>query len=303
MLQSKPHLTPSPTPWGSPSAYAAAAPTPSIYVSNPDFGTVSKIDAGGSVSTFSAGLDTPTGLAFDPSGTLYGLQWGFQQGAGSLGTFNGGGAFSTLASGLDHSFGMAINSSGEIFFGVGNNLVKYSSAGTLLASYNMGGGTTAVALDAAGNVFASSLGTVYQLPTDLSSASVFATGGSLSSSVTGLAFDSMGNLYVDDYIAGKVERFTPGGSDLGVYISGLNTPWGLAFDSSDTLYVANYGAGQVLKAAPGGGEFTVFASGLSGPVFLAVEPVPEASTWAAAGFVTAIGGLTAWRRMKRPNAA
>ncbi len=113
----------------------------------------------------------------------------------------------------------------------------------------------------------------------------------------------MGNLYVDDYIAGKVERFTPGGSDLGVYISGLNTPWGLAFDSSDTLYVANYGAGQVLKAAPGGGEFTVFASGLSGPVFLAVEPVPEASTWAAAGFVTAIGGLTAWRRMKRPNAA
>ncbi len=119
---------------------AAAAPTPSIYVSNPDFGTVSKIDAGGSVSTFSTGLDTPTGLAFDPSGTLYGLQWGFQQGAGSFGTFNGGGAFSTLASGLDHSFGMAINSSGEIFFGVGNNLVKYSSAGTLLASYNMGGG-------------------------------------------------------------------------------------------------------------------------------------------------------------------
>jgi DNA-binding beta-propeller fold protein YncE len=67
----------------------------------------------------------------------------------------------------------------------------------------------------------------------------------------GLAFDSLGNLYVTNGISGTIEKITPSGVAT-VFASGLHEPTGLAFDSLGNLYVANYSTYAISKITPGG---------------------------------------------------
>lgn len=73
---------------------------------------------------------------------------------------------------------------------------------------------------------------------------------------TGLAFDSMGNLYVSSFADGAVYKFSPTGQLLGVPLSNLtgNTlPYGLAVDRMDNLYVAGKGnpvGSKIFKVTP-----------------------------------------------------
>ena len=83
---------------------------------------------------------------------------------------------------------------------------------------------------------------------------VFASTGF--SSLSGLAFDSAGNLYVanwdnnhDPFGNSWIQKFTPSGVGS-VFATGLNFPQGLVFDSADNLYVAN--ASWIVKITPGG---------------------------------------------------
>jgi secreted PhoX family phosphatase len=52
-----------------------------------------------------------------------------------------------------------------------------------------------------------------------------------------IAFDSAGNLYVDDSAGGNVYKITSGGTKT-TFASGLNNPSGMAFDSAGDLYVS-----------------------------------------------------------------
>jgi hypothetical protein len=80
-----------------------------------------------------------------------------------------------------------------------------------------------------------------------------------------LAFDTSGNLFVADQNA--VIEFTPTATKT-VFASGLRSPIGLAFDSSGNLFVAD--TDTIFKFTPNGSK-TVFASGLSQPAGMAFD--------------------------------
>lgn len=65
------------------------------------------------------------------------------------------------------------------------------------------------------------------------------------------AFDSAGNLYVSDYLGGRVYKYSSSGTES-IFASGLNTPTGLAFDANDNLYVASFSGDVVYKITPAG---------------------------------------------------
>src|SRR5438128_1242565 len=106
--------------------------------------------------------------------------------------------------------------------------------------------------------------------------STYATG---LSAPRGLAFDSIGNLFVSTDCfcepgSDTILEFTPSGVGS-TFATGLTNPRGLAFDSSGNLFVAesnDFPDGDILKFPPGGGSPTVFASGLNRPQFLTFGP-------------------------------
>jgi hypothetical protein len=71
---------------------------------------------------------------------------------------------------------------------------------------------------------------------------------------SGTAFDSVGNLWVADYINQKIQKFTPadlasGTSVPAVTISTQKEPWGIAFDTHGNLWVGFYNGNYVLRYA------------------------------------------------------
>ncbi len=76
----------------------------------------------------------------------------------------------------------------------------------------------------------------------------------------GLAFDSLGNLYVANESNNTVRRFDRSGADLGVFAAaGLRTPVSIAFDSQGNLYVSNALPGIIRKFGPSGTSLGIFA--------------------------------------------
>src|SRR4051812_105459 len=89
---------------------------------------------------------------------------------------------------------------------------------------------------------------------------------------SGLAFDASGNLFVSDQVANEIRKVSPAGTDLGVFASGLGSPWGLAFDASGALYAANRRGNVITKHAADGTFLGVFAStGLDQPIGIAFD--------------------------------
>jgi sugar lactone lactonase YvrE len=89
---------------------------------------------------------------------------------------------------------------------------------------------------------------------------------------SGMAFDAAGNLFVSDQVENTVRKVSPDGTDLGVFASGLGSPWGLAFDASGLLYVAGRAGNVITRHAADGTSLGVFAStGLDQPIGIAFD--------------------------------
>jgi len=87
----------------------------------------------------------------------------------------------------------------------------------------------------------------------------------------GMAFDSSGNLYVGTRTPDKIYKFDSNGNGSVFASTGLNLPGGLAFDNAGNLYVANNGSNQITKFDMLGNS-TVFATaGLNYPSGLAFD--------------------------------
>ena len=89
----------------------------------------------------------------------------------------------------------------------------------------------------------------------------------------GIAFNSMGTLFVGNVYNGVIDEISPGGT-LTTFASGLNNPNGLAFDGAGDLFVTDYNANTIYEFASHNGSLsstpTVF-SGISSPTDLAFD--------------------------------
>jgi uncharacterized protein (TIGR03437 family) len=85
------------------------------------------------------------------------------------------------------------------------------------------------------------------------------------SAPSGIAQDSLGNLYIADTGNGRVRQLTPSGT-LTTLIAGLERPVALAVDSSDRLYVADSAAGTIQRYNRG--AISVFSRGVDGKPYV-----------------------------------
>ena len=104
---------------------------------------------------------------------------------------------------------------------------------------------------------------------------------------TGIAFDTSGNLYVNEFPTGNIYKFPPGGGAAGPATQ-LNstslgvTLAGLAFDSSGNLFASrdvttgNFTTGAVMQLDPSNGTVTrTISAGLTCPTTISIDPLSE----------------------------
>lgn len=89
------------------------------------------------------------------------------------------------------------------------------------------------------------------------------------SSPVGMAYDSGGNLYVANWSAGTVLKFSPDGR-RSIFAAGLGGPSGLAISPAGDIYVASYSEDLVWRFTPGG-ERSIFVRGLGTPAGLSFD--------------------------------
>ena len=178
-----------------------------------------------------------------------------------------------------------------------NTIVKLDSSGNKTVFANSGLDVpSGLAFDSSGNLYAANLfnNTIEKFNTN-GVGTVFASTGL--NEPESLASDKSGNLYASNYGVDTIEKFDSSGHGS-VFITSalLQTSRGLALDSHGSFYVANVISGTILKF-DSSGNGTLFASGLASPVYIAIQPIPEPSTWAL--LAIGIGAVLGGRRLRR----
>ena len=238
-----------------------------IYFSGNDI--ISTVTPPGPRITFATLLPSLQGLAFDTSGNL------FVAGGGKVSEITPAGVasdFATLPPGFN-GYGMTIDAANNLYVAATSSpqILKITPGGAISVFATLTYGSTGLAIDSIGNLYAVGGDRLIKIP---------AGGGPGSSYVTlpsnnnyGLAFDSFGYLYVSDLGTTNLLKIPPGGGSyttFGTLIAGTD---GLAFDSSGNLYAAHLFADAISVITPDG-TASVFATGLSGPRYLVVKPDP-----------------------------
>ena len=101
-------------------------------------------------------------------------------------------------------------------------------------------------IDTTGNVFlGANNGNIYEFTATGTLVQVLSSGQS--SFVTGMAFDSAGNLYATDFAAGNVSKIDGGTGALvsSTYLTGLSSPESIAVDSAGNQYITQVGGGGI----------------------------------------------------------
>jgi hypothetical protein len=193
-------------------------------------------------------------LAFDHSGNLF-----FEgRNTGTIVKFGPDGAKTTFATGtkdMPINGDLAVDASGNVFACANfTTILKYAVDGTR-SVFATGVGKywpDALAVDPAGNLFASSDNTIFTFTPD-GTKSIFATGVE----AYGLAFDQSGSLFASDshgengHLVSAIAKFTPDG-DKSTF---ANTHgYGLVFDKFGNLFIS--GEGGILKFTPDGSKST-----------------------------------------------
>ena len=260
------------------------------YAAGGNYPVSVSIQVTAAISTFASGFDSPDGLAFGPSGTLYVAN----SSSGTVSAVSTGGGVSTFVSGFTDPQGLVFDRSGNLYVSQGDNsaTVEEVSPGGTVSVY-----TTAylaglyypngLAFDSQGDLYAANTpsanvtvvtpgggsGVLFAANVDSynpGGRSVTYYVGESLSLPSGLAFDSSGNLYISNIYSGTVTEVTPGGA-YSTFASGFDQPEGLAFDSQGNLYVANNGNNTVSEVTPSGVASTFVSSGLDQPEGLAFD--------------------------------
>lgn len=259
-------------------------PSTIVFVSNFKGNNVQMFSSTGDSLGVFCNVLSATGVAFDPAGNLYVAST--DKGGNNIQRFAPDGSGSTFATvGLSAPHGLAFDNDRNLY--VANTfsatITKFTpdGVGTTFADGADGiSHPTDLKFDAAGNLWVTN---AYGGPTGTGSVQKFTPDGvgtvfadSVFSTAYGIAFDSAGNVYVSNLVGNNVLKFSPDGTNLGVFCSTpLNAPHGMFFDNEGILYVANNAASTIEKFSPTGAYLGVFAHTGSGPHFFALAtPTP-----------------------------
>jgi len=97
------------------------------------------------------------------------------------------------------------------------------------------------------------------------------TVGSGLSEPLGVAVDEAGDVFIADYLNGRVVEVPAGGGAQTTVGSGLSGPSGVAVDGAGDVFIADYNNNQVVEVPAGGGPQVTVGSGLSHPNGVAVD--------------------------------
>jgi DNA-binding beta-propeller fold protein YncE len=223
--------------------------TGNLYLANFDDGITkfTAITTNGDSSTFGVSVDEPVGIGFDPAGNLYVAN----SGNNTISKIIPNGNLSLFASDpgdgsiLNDPLGLAVDSSGNVYVTSTQSIEKFSNGtNSVFASITNGSFGPGLAFDKAGNLYAevpapgpASYKIEKYAPNGNSTTFTNDPGnGSVLNLPEGMAFDSVGNLYVVNSGNNTIEKF------------------------------ATNGTASVFAADPGDGSV------LDGPTFIAIQP-------------------------------
>jgi hypothetical protein len=164
--------------------------------------------------------------------------------------------------------GLAIDSSGNLWVTDYQHVEKYSSTGTLIASYGTQGQFNlleGIAIDSANHVYVADWGNnrIDELSSEGASIGQFGekgTGNGQFEGPFGIAIDARsGNIFVTDARDQRSQVFSSSGTFLGKFAGSFgsgegqfNGPRGITIDSSGNAYIVDGNNGRVQKWVPGG---------------------------------------------------
>lgn len=189
-----------------------------------------RFDPSGSRNTFTVTVNGPEGIAFDRAGNLF---------VGDTGPCMGIDPIQCQPS----------------------TILKFTPSGerTTFASGGLHD-PVSLAFDGAGNLFVADIDAIYKFTPD----GIQSTFVSDQRGFTGLAFDSLGNLYATQSRTGLILKFTPQGERT-VYANVSGSPWAPAFDKLENLFFIDDSTsnGAIIKIGKDGTR-SIFASGVYG---------------------------------------
>lgn len=257
-----------------------------LYIADSGNNCVREVSDGGITTVFS--ITGPTGLALNASGTLYVAASGY---------------FGTIARSIGPGLvaqDVTADAEGNLYLTAGtfveellaSNASVIILAGNGAARYYGGDGGPAInaRLHSPSGVVIDDLGNVFIADTQNNRIREILANGTMTtfagtgqagsgdgqgsamlaqfSAPSGVAIDSMRDIYVADSGNNRVCKITPGGT-LSVVASQLANPRAVAVDSNGTLYIADTGNDRVVELTASGA--TTMVSGLSSPAGVAVD--------------------------------
>jgi hypothetical protein len=174
--------------------------------------------------------------------------------------------------------------SSDILVAQNNNVVRINTVtGAVLATYPAGPGNDGLAVGPDGTLYADDYNNAKILHYSVGGA-LLGTFSTVQSNPQGLEFGPDGNLYLT-YANATVLKFSPTGTDLGVFITsgsgGLKNPKDVAWGPDGSAYVADYTGDKILRYnGTTGAYINVFATG-SGGGFEQLTVGPNGNLYAA----------------------
>ncbi len=241
----------------------------SMYVVNPAWGTLSRIDAAGYVKTVGNGINSPQQVAVGPDGLVYVSG----QGDNKVWRFDPASGFASSSFAVVTApNGLAFDTSGNLFVssnqGAGN-VYKLNAGGTVVNTYPGFTNPQSLALDYAGKLIVVEAGGAVTKITPDDPAGNPRTPLAFLPTPSGLAVDSAGNAFVTCTSSNCISRVDPLGNTSVFAV--VTSPGGIAFDSSGALFTSDTTNNLIYRISPSG-NLSTFAYGISTPRGLAVNP-------------------------------